>query len=270
MNTCRFIPAYNTPDVITTMNFVCERGDDVNKGPFIFSFYRICLVTKGKCTVRFDRTCFEVKENDAFVIFPSVEYHLEGVEDMNLMYVSFIGTRVSAIMTRLGITKKNCVFYDMSHIRFFWEQEFSCRNEFLDLVSESVVLYTFSEIGDKISTEKKTEEFVKASSSMFFVKKYIDENFSDPELSLLAVSKNFKYNKKYLSHSFKKVFEVGISEYINNIRINYACNLIEQKHRFVQEIAFLCGYKDPLYFSRVFKKITGVSPREMINAQKQK
>ena len=269
MNVCRFVPPYNARDVITSLNFVCERGEYVNKGPFIFSFYRICLVTKGKCTVKFDRSSFEVKENDVFVIFPSVEYQIECGDDLNLMYVSFIGTRVCEIIDRLGISKKFCVFEDMFHIRFFWEHEFSCKAEFLDLVSESVILYTFSEIGNKITSEKPAETS-EVSGSMLFVKKYIDENFGDSEICLESVSRRFKYNKKYLSHQFKSVFGMGINEYLNTLRINYAVSLIEQKHRFVQEIAYLCGYKDPLYFSRVFKKITGVSPREKIKERKQK
>ena len=264
MNICRFVPSYSSPDVITTLNFVCEKGEFVNKGPFIFSFYRICLVTKGKCTIKFDRTQFEVEENDVFVILPSIEYRIECDDEFNLMYVSFIGMRVSEILTRLGISRKNCVFRGISHIRFFWEQEFSCRSEFLDLVSESVLLYTFSEIGHKIFIEKENSDPVNASDSMVFVKKFLDENFGDPELSLDSLSVRFKYNKKYLSHHFKSVFGMGVSEYLNTLRVSYAVSLIEQHHRFVQEIAFSCGYKDPFYFSRVFKKIIGISPKEMI------
>ena len=90
----------------------------------------------------------------------------------------------------------------------------------------------------------------------------------DPEISLESISFRFKYNKKYLSHQFKCVFGMGVSEYLNTLRISYAVSLIEQNHLFVQEIAFRCGYKDPFYFSRVFKKITGTSPREMIKSKK--
>ena len=266
MNICRFVPTYNAADVITTLNFVCEKGEFVNRGPFLFSFYRLCFVQKGEGVLSFGRSSFQLKENDVFVIFPSVEYRIECDEDFNLMYVSFIGTRISEILTRLEITKKRCVFENMSHVRFFWEQEFSCRNEFLDLVSESVILYTFSEIGHKFSVRKDAEE-LNPSDSMLFVKKFIDENFGDPELSLESVSVRFQYNKKYLSHSFKQFFGVGVTEYLNTLRVSYAVSLMEQKHRFVQEIAFRCGYKDPLYFSRVFKKVMGVSPREMIRAK---
>ena len=268
MNICRFVPPYKSPDVISTLNFVCEYGESVNKGPFLLSYYRICLVTKGKGCLNFDRSSMELRENDVFLIFPSVEYTLECSEDFTFMYISFIGLRVSALISRFGITKKQCVFSEMAHVKFFWEQQFACQNSFLDLVSESLVLYTFSEIGQKLSLKTETITLTKTVDSMFHVRKFIDERFSDSELCLDVVSKHFKYNKKYLSHQFKLFFGMGINEYINFLRINYACTLIEQKHRFVQEVSFSCGYKDPLYFSRVFKKITGVSPREMIKSKK--
>lgn len=268
MNICRFVPIQPPKDTITTLNFVCERDEFVYKGPFIYSFYRICLVTEGECTVKFNRTSFTVKENDVFILFPEVEYTLEYCGSINLLYISFIGLRTEEIFSRMGISKNKCYFENMSHIRPFWEQEFVCENEFLDIVSESVVLYTLSEIGQRRAIQKKADEKTKPTDTMLFVKKYIDENFTNPCLSLEFISDKFKYNKKYLSHHFKKVFGFGITEYLYLLRINYACTLIEDNHSSVQDISFKCGYKDPLYFSRVFKNQTGHSPKEMIRLKK--
>lgn len=264
MNTCRFVPMQNSSEKITTLNFVCERGDSVNKGPFTFSFYRIYFVACGECTVRFDSSSFTAKENDVFIVFPAVEYSFECSEDIQLLYVSFIGMRNEAVLSRLHVTKSKSYFENMSKLRSMWEQAFDCEPEFLDLASESVVLYSFTEMGNRVAQKKKSYEKYESSDSMLFVKKYIDENFTKPSLSLDSVSEKFKYNKKYLSHHFKAVLGYGVTEYINLIRINHACSLIEQNHRFVQDISFNCGYKDPFYFSRVFKKLTGCSPKEMI------
>ena len=55
---------------------------------------------------------------------------------------------------------------------------------------------------------------------------------------------------------------INITEYLNITRIHHACTLMEQGFTCVKDIAFLCGYKDSLYFSRVFKKEMCVSPRE--------
>ena len=58
---------------------------------------------------------------------------------------------------------------------------------------------------------------------------------------------------------------MGVSEYIATIRIQYACTLMEQGLSSVSDIALLCGFSDPLYFSKVFKKRMGISPRAHIN-----
>ena len=65
---------------------------------------------------------------------------------------------------------------------------------------------------------------------------------------------SFKILGKYLNE--------GITEYLNTVRIQQACALMEQGFTSIKDIALLCGYKDPLYFSRVFKKEMKVSPRE--------
>ena len=54
--------------------------------------------------------------------------------------------------------------------------------------------------------------------------------------------------------------EINFTDYLADIRIKHAIQLLEQNKLSVSELAEKCGYSDPLYFSRVFKKITGVSP----------
>ena len=94
------------------------------------------------------------------------------------------------------------------------------------------------------------------------IKKYIDDNFSDADFSIDKMGSELSYNKKYISRVFKKEIRIGITEYLNTVRIQQACALMEQGFTSIKDIALLCGYKDPLYFSRVFKKEMKVSPRE--------
>ena len=55
---------------------------------------------------------------------------------------------------------------------------------------------------------------------------------------------------------------IGFTEYLRNLRIKYAVSLFESGLDSVKNVALLSGFKDPLYFSNVFKKTIGVSPRE--------
>ena len=100
--------------------------------------------------------------------------------------------------------------------------------------------------------------------TLLAVKQYIDENLSDPELTLETISEACAYHPKYLSAAFQKQFRCGIKTYIRSVRINRACALMQQGEISVSEIAWQCGFRDPLYFARVFKKCMGLTPTEQI------
>ncbi|MBO7208706.1 MAG: helix-turn-helix transcriptional regulator [Clostridia bacterium] len=65
---------------------------------------------------------------------------------------------------------------------------------------------------------------------------------------------------------FKKTFNIGMSEYINTIRIQHSCTLMNQGFTSISDISNQCGYSDPQYFSKVFKKRMGMLPGEYIKS----
>ena len=96
-------------------------------------------------------------------------------------------------------------------------------------------------------------------------KAYIDAHFCDPTLCIEQVSDHFSYNKKYISTLFKKQMQVGISEYIRTLRLNRAAELLEAGEQSIAEIAYAVGFRDPLYFSKLFKLHTGRSPKKYLS-----
>ena len=65
----------------------------------------------------------------------------------------------------------------------------------------------------------------------------------------------------HFSHQFKKAAGTAPIQFLTNLRMEQAKELLLTESLSVSEVAELVGYKDPLYFSRVFKKATGTSPR---------
>ena len=59
--------------------------------------------------------------------------------------------------------------------------------------------------------------------------------------------------------------KIGIVEYINTIRIQNACSMIQNGYTSINDIAFCCGYKDSQYFSKVFKSKLNTSPKKYIS-----
>jgi two-component system response regulator YesN len=95
------------------------------------------------------------------------------------------------------------------------------------------------------------------------VKNYIQENIGK-HLSLHEVAAVFNLNPSYLSHLFSKYSDEGFVEYITSIRIDSAKQLLISGEHRVYEVGEKLGFENSFYFSRVFKKVAGVSPREYI------
>ena len=93
------------------------------------------------------------------------------------------------------------------------------------------------------------------------VQEYIRSHLSE-KLTLADVAAVFNFSPNYLSQLFGKYGDSGFVEYITETRIAAAKEMLEQGDLKVYEIAEKLGYESSFYFSKVFKKVTGLSPRE--------
>ncbi len=86
----------------------------------------------------------------------------------------------------------------------------------------------------------------------------------EERLTLNDVASSFGVSPNYLSQLFKKYAEVGFSEYISQQKIARAKELMANKNLKMYEIAEQLGFESAFYFSKVFKKVTGMTPRDYI------
>ena len=90
---------------------------------------------------------------------------------------------------------------------------------------------------------------------------YIDFHYMEP-LSLETLAVRFSVNKNYLSTRFHKERGMTVTDYINRIRVNRACDLLRKTSLSVQQVAEQCGFSDGNYFTRIFRKLEDVTPNE--------
>ena len=93
-------------------------------------------------------------------------------------------------------------------------------------------------------------------------RKYIDENFRSTDISLDDVSQEVDISPYYFSKLFKEETGKNFIEYLTDIRIEKAKELLNGTNLSMKEICAEIGYADPNYFSRTFKKNVGVTPTE--------
>ena len=93
-------------------------------------------------------------------------------------------------------------------------------------------------------------------------KRYIMQNYSDPELNLTRVAEHVNLSPSYVSQLFKRLDNCTFTEYLNSVRIEQAKKLLSTTHMRVYEVADAVGYQNSKYFFQLFKQITGKRPRE--------
>ncbi len=102
----------------------------------------------------------------------------------------------------------------------------------------------------------------KYSDLIHAAKLYIRQNYKDDQLSLFDISRQIAVSSSHLSKIFSQETGQTMTDYLTLVRINKAKELLKLTRCKTFEIAFQVGYKDPHYFSNLFKKVTGLTPTE--------
>ncbi|SEG42615.1 Helix-turn-helix domain-containing protein [Butyrivibrio sp. Su6] len=90
------------------------------------------------------------------------------------------------------------------------------------------------------------------------IEKYVMENFTDPKLNLTFIAQNFGFSASYLSRKFKADTGKNFAKYLTDLRMKKALRYAELGYK-MYRTAGEVGIPDPNYFSRCFKKYTGMS-----------
>ncbi|WP_167015888.1 two-component regulator propeller domain-containing protein [Chitinophaga sp. Cy-1792] len=93
---------------------------------------------------------------------------------------------------------------------------------------------------------------------------HVDENISDAELGVQALTKEFAMSAPVLYKKIYAVTGLSIHEFIKIQRLRKACVLLKDKDMNISEVAYSVGYNDRKYFSKEFKKFFGINPTEYL------
>lgn len=89
--------------------------------------------------------------------------------------------------------------------------------------------------------------------------KHINDFYAD-DITLASTAQVLGINPSYLSRSFKATMNCNFSDYLTNVRINNAVNLLLNSDKNITEIAFEVGYNSSNHFCKAFRKVMGISP----------
>lgn len=260
-NICRFVSSRQSGQELQIIHFVHEKNACFAQSFLLPAAYSVAFVTAGEGRLHTPARVHDLQEGDVFVLFSAKPYFIENGKGLQYLYISFIGTRASALMDRLRIPQQQPVFRQFAFLRPLWENALSiATDENIDLLCEGLLLYTLSNLCTSSQEAARREH----ASGVMQVKQYVDLHFADSSLTLAEVSRRFSYHPKYLSAAFRRLVRIGFTEYLTRRRLEYAQSLLESGIENVREAAEQCGYRDPLYFSKAFRRQYGCSPKQYL------
>ncbi len=131
-----------------------------------------------------------------------------------------------------------------------------------DIVNIRKVINNILKKGIELREQNQKNKY---KNMIFAAIKYIDENFADDSMTLNSAAKVANVSANHFSALFSQEMEQTFIEYLTEVRMNKAKELLRCTDKRSGEIAFEVGYKDPHYFSFLFKKLQGCTPSEYRN-----
>lgn len=253
-------------DICTTVNapatiggiryrfFVYEMELHKLPQPFFYSEYYLYLFVCGEGEVRIADKTYPVAPGTLLLVHPWQLFSIvETKHELTYLYISFTGDGVAPLLPQIGAENPITVYPGQEHLLDFWMKSIRRIQEKNALfITESVFAHTLSYL---CASQPEPDD-----RNLVAIKNYIQENFSNPELSLRAVAGIFFYSEKYFSYLFREKIGIRFTDYLNDLRIHYALRLIDEGMRSVAELSMACGFMNACYFSKVFKKIMGKNP----------
>ena len=142
-----------------------------------------------------------------------------------------------------------------------WERNYSLKriNDILDRNEITVII---DEILSDFTRSNTSRSFPEKNPEIRAVVEFLEANYQS-DLTLADIAAAVALSPGYLAKLFKEYQNQTVMDFLERVRIDRALKLLKETTYPIKEIASLVGYKDPNYFSKVFKKVTNSSPTEI-------
>ena len=232
----------------------------------------LCVVVEsGKGSLMYDGMNYRLETGDVVFIDCQKPYsHSTDAGDLwHLKWCHFYGTSVQAIYMKYCERGGSPVFHTknievyrelLSELYAIADSDDYIRDMRINEKLSILLTYLMAESWhpERHQTERVKKLDVKQ------IKAFVDNHYAE-KITLESLAENFFINKNYLARLFKDQYGMTLTSYIQRVRITHAKMMLRFTDKKAEEIGMLCGYGELSYFSRVFKKIEGISLSEYRN-----
>ena len=224
-------------------------------------YFECEIILSGEGEHRFNDSVYRLSPGSAYLLSYFDSHAFTAHSEMKVFSIRFNENMFSEDITELLLTGEKCkCVFDKDELQYIRQRIERIEKEKPDLafyghmmsalVSELILLIIRKA---NIHPEKNSPSLVQKTQT------HIIRRFRE-HISLKSIAKELSVTPKYLGVVFKEHTGMFFNDYLNNLRLKYACNLLIVSDLSVKEIAFASGYASVEYFLDVFKRNTGMTP----------
>ena len=250
-------------------NTGCQKcPPDYGWGPGVRDHFLMHHIITGKGVYICGERQFELAAGDTFLVYPdtTIHYYADKDDPWEYVWVGFSGLEAEGYMAQTDFTP------EMPVLRAAGTQELhelmqgiyqSYGTRVWENLSMTASLYEL--VAHLIQSSKKNEQKKQDEADYAqLAAEYIVNHYAMP-ITVEGLAEHLAVSHSSLYRRFVKQFKVSPKRFLIGYRIERACMLLATTDYSVQSISNSVGFEDPFYFSRAFKELKGMSPRQYAN-----
>lgn len=236
-------------------------------GPAVRDYFLIHYIYRGKGIFQVGAKTYNLSGGQGFLICPGIVtyYQADFADPWHYSWIGFNGLNAEFLLKKAGLYTENPIFTyrkDMSIENCFKQMLESGQMPKSKEIRLLGLLYLFlsqliEENKQPLAPEKdinRKEQYAKK------IAEFIEINYSR-KISIREIARYVGLDRSYMGTIFKEHFNTSPQDYLINFRLNKACDLMKNPGLSIGDVSRSVGYDDPLLFSKMFKKIKGMSPK---------
>jgi AraC-like DNA-binding protein len=228
-------------------------------------YYKIHYIHSGKGVFRAGGQTYFLSRGQGFLICPDMLafYRADDLDPWSYSWVAFNGMQVEYYLKRSHLSQTNPIFFSdqEEHIQNCFLEMFRANEQELNKELRMLgALYSFLSVVLDASPVSENNSDAKGH----YVGKaleFIEMNYAR-SISVEDIACDLRLSRKYVSKLFKESVGLSPQQYIVQYRMTRACTLLKDSQLAISEVAVSVGYADALLFSRMFRRVKGVSPSQ--------
>lgn len=237
-------------------------------GPAVRDHFLIHYIASGKGIFETGNKTYKLSAGQGFLICPGIVtyYQADTIEPWNYSWIGFNGAKAEFYLKKAGLCQKtptftckkdkaieNCFIQMLNSKQMQKSKEMRILGYLYIFLSELIEDNSDVQIFDKDINRK--EKYVRK------IVDYINLNYAT-KIKINEIANYVGLDRSYMGAIFKEYLNTSPQNYLINLRMNKACELMKDQDLSIGDISRSVGYEDPLLFSKMFKKIKGVPPSE--------